>query len=86
MRAGVAKRMGRGPLFSDEPFVDRRKRQRPLGAEPWSSVRRDAWRVQALAMQVAEEVRERREAKRWRRTILVGIALGLVIGVAMLVF
>jgi hypothetical protein len=41
------------------------------------SVRRDAWRTQLLHEQVAAEMAEQRRARDMRRTVLLGIVLGV---------
>jgi hypothetical protein len=56
---------------------ERRTAGRPGEAEPWTSVRRDAWRIQLFHDQVAEESKLRHRAGAMRMAVLVGLAVGL---------
>jgi hypothetical protein len=60
---------------------ERRTAGRALDETSWTSVRRDAWRIQLFREQIAEEAQRRSEAAGMRRAVMIGVALG-VLGVA----
>ena len=74
--------MPRGPLISDEPFAERRRRPRSEEAPTWSPVRRDAWRAELLQAQVAEENKRRQDAEHMRQAIVAGVAIGVIGSIA----
>jgi hypothetical protein len=56
---------------------ERRTADRASG-ESWTSVRRDAWRIQLLHEQIADEALRRREAAGMRRAVMIGVGLGVL--------
>ena len=57
---------------------ERRATPRAGVADAWRAAQRDAWRLELLKEQVAEEMRNRRTAANLRLAVLAGVGIGIL--------